>query len=155
MTLPSRLRAQNGLWQSLDEIAGALNVNGNQNIAKFQMSICLESTSQLQVNGGDRTGRLEVRGQSRDPRVPSQNGLGGDLGIVDETPAALDMDLSSSDRPNQARDRRMNKKIHVFGEVENFRGDTDLSGINIDDENGLDGRKRARRRAAGLTIVHK
>lgn len=96
-----------------------------------------------------------MRGQSRDPRVPSQNGLGGDLGIVDETPAALDMDLSSSDRPNQARDRRMNKKIHVFGEVENFRGDTDLSGINIDDENGLDGRKRARRRAAGLTIVHK
>jgi hypothetical protein len=155
MTLPSRLRAQNGLRQSLDETAGALNVNGNQNIAKLQMSICFEPTSQLQLNGDDRPGRLEVRGQSRDPRVPSQNGLGDDLDIVEETPAALDMDFFPSDDPNQARGRRVTKRLHIFGEAENFRGDKDLSGTNVDGEKGLDGRERARRRAVGLKVFHK
>jgi hypothetical protein len=156
MTLPSRLRAQNGLRQSLDEIAGVLNVNGNQNIARLQMSICFESRLQLQANGDDRLGRLDVRSQSRDPRVPSQNGLGDDLDVVDKTPATLDMDFFPSDDPNQARGRRVTKRIHIFGEAENLRGDNDQSGANVEDEeNDLDGRERARRRAAGLKIFHK
>jgi hypothetical protein len=156
MTLPSRLRAQNGLRQSLNEIARALNVNGNQNIAKLQMSICLQSKSQLRLNGDDRPGRLEVRGQCRDPRVPSQNGLGDDMEIFGETPPVLDMDFFPSDDPNQTRGPRMNKRIHIFGEAENFRGDKDLLGTNVDEEvNGLDGQERARRRAAGLKIMHK
>jgi hypothetical protein len=155
MTLPSRLRAQNGLWQSLDETAGALNVNGNKNIAKLQMSICLESTPQLPLNGDDRPGRLEVRGQSRDARIPSQNGFGNGLDIVDDPPAALDTDFFPSNNLNQARGRRVTKRIHIFGEVENFRGDKDLSGIKVDEENDLDGRERARRRAAGLKVLHK
>lgn len=155
MTLPSRLKAQNGLRQSLDEIAGALNVNGNQNIAKLQMSICSESTSQFQMNRDDRPGRLEVRGHSSDPRVPSQNGLGGDLDILDESPAALDMNFFPLDDPNQARGRRVTKTIHIFGEAESFRGNEDLSGTNVDEEIGLDGRERARRRAEGLKVIHK
>jgi len=156
MTLPSRLRAQNCPRQSLDEIAGALNVNGSQNIAKLQMSICLDSTPKLQLNGDDRPGRLEVQGQNRDPRVPSQSGLGVDLDMVDDTPAALDMDLFPSDDPNQARGRRVTKRTHVFGEAENFRSDKDLSGTIVDEEEyGLDGRERARRRAMGLKVLHK
>lgn len=156
MTLSSRLKAQNGLRQTLDEIAGALNVNGNQNIAKLQMSISLNSTSQLQANGHDRPGRQEVRGQSRDPRVPSQNGLGDDLDTAYEAPAGLDMDFfPSDDVSNQNRGHRVTKQIHIFGEAESFRGDENISGTNVDEEYDLDGRERAWRRAAGLKVLHK
>lgn len=147
MTLPSRLRAHNCPRQSLDEITGALNVNGSQNIARLQMSICLDSMSQLQSNGDS---------QSRDPRAPPQNGLGDGLDMAGDTPAAFDMDLFPSDDPNEARGRRVTKRTHIFGEAENFRSAKNLSGTKVDDEyNGLDGRERARRRAAGLKVLHK
>jgi hypothetical protein len=157
MTLPSRLKNQNGFRQSLDEIAGALNVNGNQNIAKIQMSVCLDPASHPQGNGDDRPGRLEVRQQSRDRRVPSQNGLSDDLDMIDKTPAALDMNFFPTDGPSQIRGRRVTKRIHTFGEAENFRWDKDLSAsdVNKDEENSLDGRERARQRAAGLKVLHK
>jgi hypothetical protein len=156
MTLPSRLKPQNGIRQTLDEIAGSLNVNGNQNIAKLQMSISLTSASQLQTYGEDRTGRLEVQGQKRDPRVPSQNGLGDNLDNLDEASAGLDMNFFPSDElTNQSRERRATKQIHIFGEAESFRGEENISGTNVDEEHGLDGRERARRRAAGLKVIHK
>jgi hypothetical protein len=156
MTLPSRLKAQNGLRHTLDEIAAALNINGNQNIAKLQMSICLKSTSQLQTIADDRPGRLDVRSQSRDPRVPSQNGLGDDLDITNEATTGLDMDFfPSAESADQSRGQRASRQIHIFGEAESFRGDGDMLGTNVDEEHGLDGRERALRRAAGLKVVHK
>jgi hypothetical protein len=150
MTLPSRVRGQGSLRQSLDEITGALNVNGNQNMAKAQVSVFLDSTVKM-----DRSGRPQAPGQNRDPRVPSQNRLGDEVGIINETLPSLDMDLFPSDDPNEARERRPNRKVHVFGEAETFRGDKDLWGSIAEEENSVDGRERARRRAAGLKVVQK
>src|SRR5271170_7564088 len=72
MSLPSRLKARDGTHETLDRIAGALNVNGNQNIAKLRMSIDEKSVAVLNGHGHDRPGRLEVRAQSRDTRIPSR-----------------------------------------------------------------------------------
>jgi hypothetical protein len=159
MTLPSRLRAKNGLRTTLDEIAGALNINGNQKVAKLQMSIGSKTKKsqlfQLLPNGQDRQGRLEVRGNSRDPRVPSTDGRGDVEAVEEDTPVNLDMDFFPSDEPSQSRGRRLTKKIHIFGEAENLRGD-DLLGSDVEaDDYSVDGRDRARRRAAGLKIIQK
>jgi len=148
MTLPSRLKGLEGRSQSLDEIAGALNVNGNQNIAKLQMTI----GSKSQTNGDGRQGRLEARAQSRDVRMPSQNGLESDPETRDDDIAALDLDLFPTDEPAPTRGRPNTKATHIFGQAEAFRGDDDVRDRDDDD---FDGQERARRRAAGLPIIHK
>lgn len=147
MTLPSRLRVQNGKRESLDEIAGALNVNGNQNMAKLQMSIVSKPLS----NGDHRSGRLDVRAQSRDSRMPSQNGRAEPV-IIDDAVNNLDMDFFPSKETFPPRGRHPIKKVHVFGQAEAFRGDEDKDEKDNDD---FDGQERARRRAAGLPILHK
>lgn len=155
MTLPSRLRALNGQRQTLDEIAGALNVNGNQKIAKLQMSIGPNSEPR-QANGDHRPGRLEVqaRAQSRDSRMPSQDRRAAVLDTDDENTIALDIDFFPSEEIDRSRVRRPAKAAHLFGQAENLRGD-EGNLANSPDKDDFDGQERARRRAAGLPILHK
>lgn len=153
MTLPSRLRVQNGQRQTLDEIAGALNVNGNQKIAKLQMSIGPNAEPQP-ANGDHRPGRLEVqaRAQSRDLRMPSQNGRGAELET--ESPVVLDMEFFPSEEMDRSHGRRSAKAVHLFGQAENWRGEEENLASSRD-EDDFDGQERAKRRAAGLPILHK
>jgi hypothetical protein len=156
ITLPSRLKVQHGVQIPLDELAGALNVNGNQNIAKLQMSVGPNPQPQAQTNGHDRSGRLEVRARNRDPRVPSRDGLGDELNVIDDTPSGLDIDLFPADEPNQGRVRRLSGRAHIFGKAEVFRSDENGFGDSrVEGEECVDGRERARRRATGQTVVHR
>jgi hypothetical protein len=150
ITLPSRLRGGNGKRESLDEIAAALNVNGNQNIAKLQMSIDTDT----QTNG-DHTERPETGVGSRDMRMPSQNGHQHEIDdLEDAKDATFDMEFfpSGEAMPILSRGhRRKAKKTHIFGQVEGFRGPKEMR----KQEGDFDGQERARRRAAGLPIIHK
>lgn len=149
MTLPSRLKAKDGMRESLDEIAASLNVNGNQNIAKLQMSIGPERSTE-EINGDLRPGRPDLRIQSRDSRMPSQDGRELAVKPVNEDGDPLDMDFFPLEEPNTSRRRQVTKKLHIFGQAEAFRGDNEDS-----QDDDFDGQERARRRAAGLSIIHR
>jgi hypothetical protein len=149
MTLPSRLKRQNMALQTLDQLANALNTNGKQTTAKLRMSIDQKSA----LNGHQQSGGLEVLSQSRDMRLPSQERYTDEENAADEEDLTMfDMDFFPAEGPDQSRGRRSIKKIHVFGQAENYRvhGDLEDEVSNGEDE----GRERARRRAAGLPITH-
>jgi len=154
MTLPSRLKLRDGAIQTLDHIASALNINGNQNIAKLRMSIDQKCTSV--VNGRHRVGRLEVRAQSRDSRLPSQVRSNDEPDIAEgDDVTTFDMDFFPAEAAEQGRGRWSVKKTHVFGQAENYRGDEDTEEnekMDLDEDEGFE---RARRRAAGLSVIHK
>jgi hypothetical protein len=149
MTLPSRLKLWNGSRETLDQLVNALNINGNQNIAKLRMSIDQKTA----LNGHLRPGRLEVQTQSRDMRVPSQER--NDEGSSPEDGrevTTFDMEFFPSETGEQTRGRRNFKQAHVFGQAESYRAeDTKSTKMNEEDE----GYERARRRAAGLPIIQK
>ena len=153
MTLPSRLKLRDGTRETLDHLSGALNVNGNQNIAKLRMSV--DHTPVPAVNGHNRPGRLEVRAQSRDPRVPSQDRAGKESDGDGLT--TFDMDLFPAEIAEESRGRRTTQTAHVFGQAENYRGDEEkikaLKVIESSDED--EGFERARRRAAGLPVIQR
>ena len=161
MTLPSRLKSRDGIRETLDQIASALNVNGNQNIAKLRMSIDQKTPTVLNGQADNRLGRpsrLEVRAHSKDMRIPSTERPTDALQITDEDEvASFDMDFFPTEATNQVRGRqRQNrKKAHVFGQAENCRDEEDGTSTPIDAEEEEDGRERARRRAAGLPIIQK
>lgn len=151
VTLPSRLHAKNGIRDSLDDIAASLNINGNQNIVKLQMSIS-SSGMPDQQNRDHRSGRLEVQSRSLDPRLPFQEGRSQVPDPSDEDEMPLDMDFFPPDEPDGVQRRHKSKKVHVFGRAEALRG---IDEPDDGDDNGFDGRHRAKRRAAGLPIIHK
>ena len=158
ITLPSRLKAQNSVRQSLDDIAASLNVNGNQNIAKLRMSISpvseVKDTSKAQnVLANAINGHLDMR-------LPSHGGLNTYASFEDHTKddekkdlEILDIDFFPSEEFNQARGRTLGRKTHVFGQAEVYRAVTASSAPAPADEDG--GHERARRRAAGLPVVHR
>jgi hypothetical protein len=150
MSLPSRLRMKNGSRQTMDGLISALNINGNQNIAKLRMSVD-QTTAQ---NGDRRSGKLSVPTESRDLRVRSQERGDHDL-QADEEPELLtfDMDFFPAETGEQSRGLRTSKKTHVFGQSESYRvgNVTESKGTNEEDE----GYERARRRAAGLPLIQK
>jgi hypothetical protein len=151
MTLPSRLKARDGTRETLDQIASALNINGNQNIAKLRMSVDQKAA----LNGHDRPGRLEVRAQSRDMRIPSRERSTDApqiMGTDEDDVATFDMDFFPTEATEQMRGRQSIKKAHVFGQAENYR-DEDLQSEPANEEE--EGHERARRRAAGLPIIQK
>jgi hypothetical protein len=152
MTLPTRLKVRDGPRETLDQLASVLNINGNQNIAKLRMSIDQKAA----LNGHDRPGRLEVRAQSRDMRIPSRERStdAPQIASTDEDKVAtFDMDFFPTEASEQARGQQSIKKDHVFGQAENYRGDEDQRSEQANDEE--DGHERARRRAAGLPIIQK
>lgn len=145
MTLPSRLRPRAGARSSLADTGAALNVNGTQNIARLQMSIGEDP----QPNGESHDAPRETG----DSRLASH---GGRLSEEDEEGglAELDMDFFPADTPVPGvRGPRANRRVHTFGRVESRRGDQETG--EDDEGDDLDGRDRARRRAAGLPIIHK
>lgn len=154
MTLPSRLKVRDGTRETLDQIASALNVNGNQNIAKLRMSVDQKSVAMLNGHGNDRPGRLEVRAQSRDMRVPSTERSTDAPQITSEHDiATFDMDFFPAEATEQPRGRRSFKKPHVFGQAENYRDVEDQKNDEANEED--EGQDRAHRRAAGLPIIQK
>jgi hypothetical protein len=150
MSLPSRLRIRNGSRQLMDGLISALNINGNQNIAKLRMSVDQAAAQ----NGNRRPGRLRVQTESRDLRVRSHERSVHDS-QVDEEPelTTFDMDFFPAETGEQNRGRRSSKKTHVFGQAESYRvgEDTESKGTNGEDE----GYERARRRATGLPLIQK
>jgi len=148
MTLPSRLKAKR---ETLDQLGSALNVNGNQNIAKLRMSIDYETP----LNHQQRPGRLEVRAESQDARVPSQDRSSDSNSISEENDLSIfDMDffpLESVDH-NRGRNHKA-KKPHVFGQAETYRGYEKMGALEANNED--EGPRRAHRRAAGLPLIHK
>ena len=166
MTLQSRLRASDGRRATLNDAEAALNVNGNQRIAKLQCSVIdPELLEEQRREGGIKeasTGDQRMPG-SRVTGTSSTSGLPDDEGGLQATSDAglrnLDMDffaggesetttlLSFGQRTNIA------KKTHVFGQVECFRGDFEqVLGEGNGEEEGY---ARKRRRIAGLPVVEK
>ena len=134
----------------MDQLISALNINGNQNIAKLRMSVDQTAAP----NGHHRPGRLDAPAESRDPRLRSQD-------RSDHKPPAdgesalttFDMDFFPVETGEQTRRRSSNKEPHVFGQAEGYRV-PELPGsqeVNEEDE----GYDRARRRAAGLPLIQR
>jgi hypothetical protein len=146
MTLPSRLKLRDGVRETLDQLASALNVNGNQNIAKLRMSVDHKSVAVL--NGHDRPGRLDVRAESRDMRIPSR-----ERSADEDDVATFDMDFFPTESTEPVRGRQSIEKAHVFGQAENYRDDEDQVNDHANEED--EGHERARRRAAGLPVIQK
>src|SRR5204863_523031 len=110
-----------------------------------------------------RTTALNGHGMSaigdlnRGRRMPSRDGRDSDVEASDGAiPKIFDMDFFSSDVPSR-NDGLMKKKVTTFGEAESIRGSHEELGKDLICEYGYssDGRERARRRAAGLKILHK
>lgn len=145
MTLPSRLHSRAGTRASLADTGAALNVNGTQNIARLQMSIGEDPVPNGESHDATR--------ETGDSRLATH---GGRLSEEDEEGglAELDMDFFPVDAlAMNGRGRRADRRLHTFGRVESSRSDQETGGNNDGDD--LDGRDRARRRAAGLPIMHK
>jgi len=150
MSLPSRLKMQNGDRQTMDGLISGLNINGNQNIAKLRMSID-QSTA---PNGHHRSGRLATPGEKGDLRVPSQDrSISRAYGDEELGLATFDMDFFPTETGEQPSRQQSKKEPHVFGQAEAFRvrEATGPRETNEEDE----GYERARRRAVGLPLIHK
>jgi hypothetical protein len=134
----------------MDGLISALNINGNQNIAKLRMSVDQTTAP----NGHHRSGRLAAPTESRDSRVRSQDRRGHDAQADEETDlTTFDMDFFPADTGEQISRQRSNKEPHVFGQAEGYRVQevSDSQETNEQDE----GYERARRRAAGLPLIQK
>jgi hypothetical protein len=68
------------------------------------------------------------------------------------TPKILDMDFFPTETGEQDRSRASTRKVHVFGQSESRRGIAPADGEADEKDQGFE---RARRRAAGLPIIHK
>ncbi|RDW71339.1 tubulin nucleotide-binding protein [Coleophoma cylindrospora] len=156
MTLPSRLKSGTPSRELLDHTGNALNINGNQTIARLRMSIQQKPEAESTRINGDRHQPPDIRAQSRDTRMPTRNQskASPEAGDKDD-PDVFDMDFFPANIQEVAGARGMSKKPHVFGQAENWRGPD-----NGHDEEELadvedEGFTRARRRALGLPLVHK
>lgn len=148
VTLPSRLKPQNGTRQTLDHLASTLNVNGRQNIAKLRMT--MKQKSETVINDTIHTG-TNGHYNTTDTRISSAaiSSRGEDMPAENDT-ASFDMDFFPTETGEQIRGPRKSGKVHVFGQVENYRGDEEY-----DEENNRndEGRDRARRIAASLPLL--
>lgn len=142
MSLPSRLKLQNSNRETLSLLANSLNVNGNQTIAKLQMSV-----EQKEAANGVQKGEA-LLSESTDSRIFSQD----DAHANGETETkTLDMEFFPTGGEEQPRGPRRAKKVHIFGQTELSRTSEDTDPINP--TGAYDGYERARRRAAGLPIL--
>lgn len=150
MTLPSRLKSHDSSRETIDQLVNALNVNGNQNIAKLRMSIDQNEA----LNDHSRPGRLDVGTESGDTRMPSQSRHAEEShDDKEDEVSTFDMDIFPPESLEQNRGRRALKNPHVFGQAESYRVS---EGANTNETTGEDeGFERARRRAAGLPIIQK
>jgi len=135
----------------MDNLLSALNVNGNQNIAKLRMSVDQTEAP----NGHYREEALSASTESGDSRIRSQESTSHDSQTDTDNPTTFDMDFFPTDTGEQGHGRRSFKEVHVFGQAEAYRvgeGAATDSKASIEEDKGYE---RARRRAAGLTLVQK
>lgn len=150
MALPSRLKPQNGLRQTLDQLSSTLNVNGNQNIAKLRMTVKQKSET---VASDNVHTRMNEHSHATDTRISSAWTLSHGEDMAEESGTAnFDIDFFPTETGEQNRGRQKHGKVHVFGQVENYRGDEEYDEEN--DRND-EGRERARRIAASLPLLSK
>ncbi|KAH8815790.1 tubulin domain-containing protein [Xylogone sp. PMI_703] len=142
VTLPSRFKPQQGLRQTLDDMINALNINGNQNIAKLRMSVHHNPPSQIKLENGSDTAS-----QGLDPRIHHGNESEVEDDQESEDPNIFDMELF----PTYSQGRRSFRRTHVFGQAENYRGVEYEQDSKISDVD--EGLRRARRRAAGQPMI--
>ncbi|KAH8595598.1 tubulin domain-containing protein [Bisporella sp. PMI_857] len=96
---------------------------------------------------------VEIRAESRDMRVPSQDRHAvGDSIPDEENLSVLDIDFFPTETIERGR-RLTTRKPHVFGQAEAYRGEEDEEAEEANQED--EGHERARRRAAGLPVIHK
>ncbi|CAG8955192.1 hypothetical protein HYFRA_00007208 [Hymenoscyphus fraxineus] len=143
VSLPSRLKLQNSSRETLSLLENSLNINGNQTIAKLQMSV-----DQKDAANGVQNGDAPLLSESTDSRIFSQ----ADASTDSET-KNLDMEFFPTGGEEQVRGPRRSKKVHVFGQTELSRTSEDVDPSNP--TGAYDGYERARRRAAGLPIIQK
>lgn len=130
MTLPSRLRPGGGTRGRLDDMAAALNVNGNQRIANVQMSITDPFESDRPRPAGGKAHDSRLRGSNTDGPLHEDQFLAGD--------ASLDMDFYCGEVQAQAtstnafRARQPPRRHHVFGLVDSVRGNAGDTGDTRD-----------------------
>jgi hypothetical protein len=149
MSLPSRLKTKYGSSHTVDRLISALNINGNQNIAKLRMSV----NQKTAPNGYQGPGRLAAPTESRNSRVAYQDRSVRSQADGDSDLTTFDMDFFPAEAGEQTSRRQHNKEPHIFGQVESHRVKevTDSEEAIGEDE----GYERARRRAAGLPFIQK
>ena len=143
------MRNDNYKRRTLNDLEAAINVNGNQRIARLQCSI-LDPDELVRQRG------TELRAAQKDQRVPTagrDNGLIGEDGILTGDAGVGDLDIDFFPGEGHAISsygRKAAKAAHVFGQIDSFRGNVDKPNR---DENGEDeGYARKRRRIAGLPM---
>jgi len=149
MTLPCRMRGNDRLHTTFDSFEAALNVNGNQRIARLQSSVMdpkvLEDTLKKEPKSGERDRRVPTatRGHMQLDEEDSQGSR--------EDTLDLDIDLLPGEtRPLPYQPVKPQKPAHVFGHVDSVRGPYKEGDIREADED--EGFSRKRRRVAGLPV---
>ena len=148
MTLLSRFRSSNTTRETLGQLESTLNINGNQNIARLQLTIAQNAKTNGDMKGIVSRAHNDLRIASNVDVEPDENGDNNVAG----TP--YEMDFLAIDLGDQSRERRSSQRNHVFGQAQNVRADTHEVEVG---KSGIDdlGYERARRRAAGLTITRR
>lgn len=165
VTLHSRLRATNGRRWMLNDFEAAINVNGNQRIAKLECSVIDPDVLEKQ-----RRERGIKEASTADQRMPGRSTAtvtgpgtsnllydeGGLQTAKDASLRHLDMDFfgghsgqTEATIPSGQRTRAA-KESHVFGHMDCFRGDFERTS---DEDGGEVGYARKRRRIAGMPLV--
>lgn len=147
ITLPSRLRADQGTRGMLDEMAALLNVNGNQRIATLECSILKAA-----YLNDDAT----LSAANIDQRVPGGNTsveLHGEDGIQ-EANVPFDMALSWGEARTSAHGTIQHRaREHVFSRLECLRNQNEeVLEISNGEEDEM---SRKRRRLAGVPITRR
>jgi hypothetical protein len=134
----------------LTELEAALNINGNQRIAKLQFSVLdpghLKDARENHIAGGQSDERM----QHIDIRLALRGqGSGEDTSDISEK---LDIDVFPPEsQDTRLRFKKIKKAAHVFGQAECLRipnGDDRNQKIEEDE-----GKSRRQRQAAGLPVI--
>lgn len=137
---------------TFDKFEAALNVNGNQRVARLQSSILdpkiLEDSLQKQVESVEQDHRV--------PTAP-RNHMLLEHEYSQETPGEaqdLDIDLLPGEiRALPYHSLKSRKPAHVFGQVDCIRGSSREADSQDGDED--EGFARKRRRIAGLPVAER
>ena len=144
MTLPSRLRPDQGKRGTLHDMEALLNVNGNQRIASLKCSI-METADNSGISSPAKT-------DERMPRSNTSDRLHGE-DAMQETTARSDVDLSCGEaRPTASGYNQPRAIEHVFARVECLRDQNYQTTMTSTDG---DENSRKHRRLAGLPINHR
>ncbi|KAL9103684.1 MAG: hypothetical protein Q9163_001278 [Psora crenata] len=142
-TLPSRVRAQGQKRGILDDLISALNLNGNQRIARLQCSV-MDSEAKMSL--------LNTQGLG-DDRIRSSASPALGEGVEEQiTTANLDIDLFIGQRMSSDLGRP-GPPSHIFGGVECMRGNIQGNDAEIDDDDVEYSRKR--RRLARMPVIER